>query len=118
MATYSISDFRRDVRDILGDAGADRRHTDESIDLAVVDGVIHMRAVRPDSRYVNGVLKDYDFPSAPSELESFVFDMDPRWRTGVVYYAAARRYEADVVDAVNRELAAAFFKQADAVFAS
>ena len=37
---------------------------------------------------------------------------------GIVYFAAARRYESDVIDAVNRELAASYFKQADAVFAS
>lgn len=115
--TYAISEFRKDVRAILGDAGTDRRHQDGDIDLAVVDAIRHMRSVRPDSRYVGGVLKDYEFPTS-GDLAPFTVEFDARWRTGVVYYAAARRFESDVIDAVNRELAASYFKQADAVFAS
>ena len=116
--TFAISEFRKDVRDVLGDAGTDRRHSDADIDRAVVDAFRRMRAVRPDSRYVDGVLKDYVFPSAESDLAGFQVAFDERWRTGIVYHAAARRFEADVIDAVNRELAASYFKQADAAFMS
>ena len=113
-----ISSFRADVRGVLGDNVEPLRHTDAQIDRAVVDAFRRMFSVRPESRYVNGVLKTFDFPSADSDLETFRVSFDPRWRMGIVYFAAARRYESDVVDAVNRELASSFFKQADAVFAS
>ena len=113
-----ISSFRADVRGVLGDNVEPLRHTEAQIDRAVVDAFRRMFSVRPESRYVNGVLKTFDFPSADSDLETFQVSFDPRWRMGIVYFAAARRYESDVVDAVNRELAASYFKQADAVFAS
>lgn len=116
--TFKVSDFRNDVRGVLGDLGTDRHHSDTDIDFAVVDGIRRMRSVRPDSRYVNGVLVDYDFPSDADDIADFHVAFDERWRLGVVYYAAYRRFECDVVDAVNRELAASYLKQSDAVFAS
>lgn len=116
--TDTIASFRTDVRGILGDNTSPLRHTDEQIDRAVVDALRRMFSIRPESRYVSGVLKDYTFPSSDTDLAAFQIDYDPRWRMGIVYFAAARRYESDVIDAVNRELAAAYFKQADAVFSA
>lgn len=116
--TFKISDFRNDVRGVLGDLGTDRHHADADIDRAVVDGIRRMHSVRPESRYVNGVLFDYVFPTDSDDIADFSVSFDERWRLGVVYYAAYRRFECDVIDAVNRELAASYLKQSDAVFAS
>ena len=116
---FTVNSFVADVRAVTGDTDAnDYRHTDAAVRLFVVDGLRRLFAVRPDSRYANGVIEDYDFPSTDAELSPFTIDIEPRWRMGVVYHAAARCFETDVVDAVNRELAAGYFKRADEVFAA
>ena len=115
----AISSFRGDVRAITRDTNsANYHHTDAEIDLFTVDAIRHMRSVRPESRYVDGELTDITFPTAAAEIAAFAVEFDGRWRLGIVYYAAARAFETDVTDSVNRELAAGYFKQADAVFAS
>lgn len=118
--TKTIDSFKSEIREILRDpevTGGTPHYSDDKIRAGVVDGFRRLYAVRPESRYVGGVLTDVEFPE-DNTLGSFQVTFEDRWRLGIVYFAVARCFEADVTDTVNMQLAADFKKQADAVFAA
>lgn len=113
-----VSDFIAEVRRIVRDVNANSQiHSDETICRAVVDAFRHLHSVRPESRYnAQSVLENVSFPSDAGELAAFVVEVNEVWRLGIVYYAAARCYEADVTDSVNLQLSQALFQKADIEF--
>lgn len=113
-----LASFIPEVRRITRDTSAsDPIHHDSDVYHALVDAFRHLYAIRPESRYSTiGQIEDIDFPKDDAALESFVVSFDDRWRLGILYFAAARCYEADVTDSVNLQLAQALLQKADAEF--
>ena len=84
----------------------------------VVDGLRRLYALRPEARYLNGVLDDPVFPTALADLKAYEVKINPKWKLGVVYFAVARCHEEGITDSVNLQLAQTLKKEADAVFMS
>lgn len=84
----------------------------------VVDGLRRLYALRPEARYVDGVINDPVFPTALADLKAYEVSINPKWKLGVVYFAAARCHEEGITDSVNLQLAQTLKKEADAVFMS
>ena len=119
VSNFALSSFITNVREILRDTDSTRYHyTDMQILLGMVDGFRRLFGVRPESRYVGGVLTDVAFPETENELKAFTVSVEERWRLGIVYFAASRCYEIDVTDTVNMQLSQQYRQMADATFAS
>ena len=119
MANYTLGGLIPNVREILRDTDNTRYHyTDMQILLGAVDGFRRLLCIRPEARYVGGVLADVTFPSTELELKAFSVSIEDRWRLGLVYFAASRCYEIDVTDTVNMQLSQQYRQMADATFAS
>lgn len=113
-----ISGFIPEIREITRDTNAASYIRDDAaICRAVVDAFRHLHSVRPSSRYdENCALEDVVFPADSSALADFEVGLNEEWRLGIVYYAAARCYEADITDSVNLQLAQSLFQRAEAEF--
>lgn len=119
MANYTLGGLIPNVREILRDTDSTRYHyTDMQILLGAVDGFRRLLGIRPEARYVGGVLADVTFPPTELELKAFSVSIEDRWRLGLVYFAASRCYEIDVTDTVNMQLSQQYRQMADATFAS
>lgn len=119
--TATLGTFVDEVRGILRDpqtTGSTQHYTDTAILRAVMDGFRRLWNIRPDSRYTgdNLTINDVVFPTDPTQYSTFPVSFDERWRLGVIYFAVARCWEQDVTDTVTLQLAAEFFKKADAIF--
>lgn len=117
MTNLKLSSLIPDVRMMLRDTNEGNYHfSDTAILNASLDAVVHLRSVRPESRYdVNCRLSPMELPS-PEDIAEFEVSVDERWRLGLVYFTAGRCFECDVVDAVNQQLAATMFQKAEAEF--
>ena len=113
----TIGGFFDEVKELL-DVAAQSSYTDAQLCRFVVDGLRRLYAVRPATRYVDGQIADPAFPSDTALLKAFSVDIEPRFRLGVVYYAAGRAHEVGVTDTVNLQLAQTLKKQGDDVFMS
>lgn len=114
----TVASFFPEVRRLLRDNLVGLTHySDETIANGVADGVRRLNALRPESRYVNGILDDPEFPAMAQELAAYSFHVEEKWMLGVVYYAAARTLEGESLDTVKLQLCNSFKQQADAVFA-
>ena len=119
MANYTLGGLIPNVREILRDTDNTRYHyTDMQILLGAVDGFRRLLGIRPEARYVGGVLADVTFPSTELELKAFSVSIEDRWRLALAYFAASRCYEIDVTDTVNMQLSQQYRQMADATFAS
>lgn len=114
--TCTISSFVTEIRDLTRDTITPYHHPDLLIHKAVKDAFVHMQSVRPESRYEGMRLVDTEFPEADSDLGAFEITFDRRWRLGILYYAAARCYEADITDSVNLQLAQTLLQKSDVEF--
>ena len=114
----TISSFVSEVRRITRDTNAsDPIHQDSDVYHALVDAFRHLYAIRPESRYSDiGQIEDIDFPKDDASLGDFIISFDDRWRLGIIYFATARCYEADVTDSINLQLAQTYFKAAEQEF--
>lgn len=113
--TYKIASFTKEIRDLTRDTIIPYHHDDPLIFAAVRDAFIHLQSVRPESRYIGITLCDTDFPEVDG-LGDFEITFDERWRLGIIYFAAARCYEADITDSVNLQLADTLTKKAELEF--
>lgn len=118
-----------DVRQLL-DVAAQSHYTDEQLASYVERGVRRMYAMRPSSRYGTAGIDDQTFPAlAPdtaTEQEKseaiaalLAFEVrvnEPRWRDGIVYFAAGCAHEVGITDSVNLQLSQMHKKHADEIF--
>lgn len=112
-----ISGILTKVRELLRDnSAAVHNYTDQQIAQGAVDGCYQLFSIRPESRYVNGVLTDVEFSSTHATLVEQDIPIPEKWVLGVIYYAAARCYEIDVTDTVNLQLANQMKQNAIQVF--
>lgn len=111
-----VRDVEEDVRTILNDTYEDAyRFEPKEVFKAMVQGMVNTRNVRPESRYVNGLLVDLtiavpqSFTTEPNggSLKVFrdqVLEMDDRWREPLVFYIVSRMYMKDDADTQNANL--------------
>ena len=112
----TVGDIEEDVRIILNDTYEDAyRFEPKEIFKAMVQGMVNTRNVRPESRYVNGLLVDLtiqvpsSFTTEPNggSLKTFrerTLEMDDRWREAIVFYVVSRMYMKDDADTQNANL--------------
>jgi len=134
--TTTLQSIVDDARRML-DVAAQSHYTDAELSRYAVEGMRRLYALAPSSRYgENGSIDDQNFPTAPDPLSNtasqearttnaeaiaaaLAFEVrinEPRWRIGIVYYAAGRAHEVGITDAVNLQMAATLKKQADEIF--
>lgn len=114
-----VPDVRRILRDNAAGASGSYYYTDAQICAGIVDAFRHLNSVRPESRYnENCELVDLDYPSeTSSNITTFSVYFCDEWRLGLIYFAAARCYEADIKDTVHQQLAKDLFLKAEQNFA-
>ena len=102
---------------------------------ALEDGVTELKKLRPEARYVDGVLDEraltdtqyakkleffvpLQFPAAVDtvnySLETYrelKINIDERWRRALVYYVIYAMYLKDDADTVNAEKASAYYQR-------
>ena len=116
--TTTVQSIVNDAKKMI-DVAAQSHYEDGDIAQYVVEGVQQMYAVRQSSRYGAGGIDDQQFPSDSTALLAFVVRVnEPRWRVGIVYWAAARCHEVGITDSVNLQLAQTLKKQAIDIFMS
>ena len=107
-----VGDIEEDVRIILNDTYEDAyRFEPKEIFKAMVQGMVNTRNVRPESRYVNGLIVDLtiqvDSTYTQEGLRIFrerVLEMGDRWREPLVFYVVSRMYMKDDADTQNANL--------------
>lgn len=112
----TVWDIEEDVRIILNDTYEDAyRFEPKEVFKAMVQGMVNTRNVRPESRYVNGLLVDLtiqvpqSFTTSPNggTLKTFrerVLEIENRWREPLVFYVVSRMYMKDDADTQNANL--------------
>jgi len=84
-------------------------------DAVVIDGIRdafrRLNDARHETRYSGMSINDVEWSTATSAT------FDDRFRTGIIYFAAARVYEGSLRDAVHQQLAAQFKQMAEQNFA-
>lgn len=105
----TVADIEKRARTILLDDTEPYRWTSANIREEIADAVRHVQSVRPETRYVNGLLKDYCLPEADDEP----LEMEDRFREALVYYTVYKCYLYDDTDTVNAQLAENYLNKAN-----
>lgn len=99
--------IERKARRILQDADKPYRWPSDELREHLQEGVYALHAIRPDTRYVNGLLVDAVIvPSAEDEVQDF--PIDSRFEETLVYFVAYKCYLDDDADTVNANLAESY----------
>lgn len=129
---FAIKEIERQVRVKLLDTYEDNyRFNPTEIFDAMRDGLRMIRNVRPESKYVNGLLtgkmlvidgeeEDFIVPeSFPATIEgttytldqyrAFTVNMEDRWMEALVYYVIHQMYLKDDTDTANAQLAQVYY---------
>jgi len=114
-----ISDVRVLMRDVTSELNPTPHYSDDTICTGLVEGFRRMWAVRPSTRYIDGVIVDQPIPAnSQTTVAATSVKFEERFRRGVIYFAAGLCYETGTPDTVNIQLAQTLKKQADEVFMS
>lgn len=129
---FTIKEIERQVRVKLLDTYEDNyRFKPTEIFDAMRDGLRMIRNVRPESKYVDGLLtgkmliinnseSDFTVPeSFPATIDgstytldqyrAFTVNMEDRWMESLVYYVIHQMYMKDDTDTANAQLAQAYY---------
>ena len=121
MATFKIKDVEDQARLILLDTYSDAyRFEPKEIYQALWEGLKHIRSIRPESRYLDGLLVDLQLRTSDSSpwVDFYIpenqaievyraskISMEDDWREAAVYYIVHRMYLKDDSDTQNANLA-------------
>lgn len=105
----TVSEIEARARKILLDDKEPYRWSSQDIREEIADAVRHVQSVRPETRYVNGALKDYCLP----ENDGDEMEMDGRFREALVYYVVYKCYLYDDTDTVNAQLADSYLAKSN-----
>lgn len=129
---FTIKEIERQARVKLLDTYEDNyRFNPTEIFDAMRDGMRMIRNVRPESKYVDGLLTgkmllingleaDFDVPeSFPAtiggttytldQFRAFIVNMEDRWMESLVYYVIHQMYLKDDTDTANATLAQTYY---------
>lgn len=92
----------------LLDTNSPYRWSEQELLDGVRMAVRHIRSIRPETRYVGGVLSDFDVGYATDEIP-----VDDRFEEALAYYVVYYAYLKDDADTVNAQLAESFLAKAE-----
>ncbi len=111
-----ISGLLPDVRNMINDASDNgNRWSSDKIAGFLCQAIALLNSMRPESRYINGVLTDIDFGNDPKVFE-IPAEYSRTWIDGLVYFAASKCLEEDSTDTANAQLAVDFMSKATSRF--
>lgn len=98
----TVAEIERKARRILQDTVAEYRWTSADIRDALQEGVYALNAIRPETRYVDGLLRDV---IALPKTDDARIDVNDRYEEALVFYVVYKCYLVDDTDTVNQQLA-------------
>ena len=98
----TVADIEKKSRRILGDTIEEYRWSREEIRDHIQEGLKAINAIRPETRYVNGVLAS---PAALPENDDAEFALAGRYEEALVYFTVHKCYLDDDTDTTNAQLA-------------
>lgn len=110
-----IKDIEDDARLILLDTYENAyRFQPKEVFSALRKAIVNTHSVRPESRYVNGLLVEFSYPNEGNDEEivrDFDLDIEERWREALVYYVVYQLYLKDDADTQNLALSKEYFNR-------
>lgn len=110
----TYGDIEERVRVLMNDATAPYRFVAREVYRCVLDAVWHLRSVRPETRYVDGVLAAYE-PVLDKIDEDTEIPLPMRWGEALARYAAYDLYLANNPDTEDASLAGSHLQRAEAL---
>ena len=104
----TVDGIIKKVRFLLQDNQSPYRWEDEDIKSAIQEGLAAVNAIRPETRYVNGVLTD--FIEVPNDNFADI-SMNNRYEEAIVYYAVHKCYMMDNSDTINFQLSESYLSK-------
>jgi hypothetical protein len=102
MTKITIKSVETKARRILQDTVEEYRWSSEEMREALQEGVYALNAIRPETRYVNGIL--IDFLELPlSDDEDLL--IKSKYEEALVHYVVYKCYLTDSTDTANAQLA-------------
>lgn len=92
----------------LLDTNSPYRWSEQELRDGVRMAVRHIHSVRPETRYVDGVLNDFDVGDDTSDIP-----VDDRFEEALAYYVVYYAYLKDDSDTVNAQLAENYLAKAE-----
>ena len=115
---FTVKDVEDGARLILLDTYEDAyRFEPKEVFAATSDALERVRLARPASRYVGGIMVDFDLevPATFTDASLAAFrnteiEMERRWLEATIYYVVHRMYLKDDPDTKNDNLAAKYLE--------
>ena len=115
---FTIKDVEDGARLILLDTYEDAyRFEPKEMFAAIASAIERVRLARPASRYVGGIMVDFDLevPATFTDASLAAFrnteiEMERRWLEATIYYVVHRMYLKDDPDTKNDNLAAKYLE--------
>ena len=105
-----FDDIERKARRILSDTDEPYRWGSSELREHLQTGIHALHAIRPETRYVNGLLTDFvAVPDVEAEVQDFPIDM--RYEEALVYFVVHMCYLDDDSDTVNQQLAELYIQK-------
>lgn len=101
----TVSEIEKKARRILRDTVPEYRWPSSEMRDALQDGVYALNAIRPETRYVGGLLRDTVLLPASDDAR---IDINDRYAEALVYYVVYKCYLDDDADTVNQQLAESY----------
>lgn len=98
----TIATIEAKARRILQDTEVPYRWESSEIRDSIQEGVYALNAIRPETRYVNGELKDAVNLPDGNDME---MDIHNHYEEALVYYVVHKCYLNDSTDTMNAQLA-------------
>ncbi len=104
----TAGEIERKVRLIIQDTVSEYRWTSEEIKDYLQDGCIALNAIRPETRYVGGLLTD---GTVLPESDDDPISIDNRFAEALVFYVVYKCYLKDATDTTNQGLAESYLNK-------
>lgn len=108
----TVGDIEKKVRAVLMDDVPEYRWSEAFILGAIEDGVAFLHSIRPETRYVDGVLTDGVKVPQTAEGKDEEFPIHSRYREAMVAYVAHKCLERDSSDTQNLTLSETYLNKA------
>lgn len=104
----TVADIERRARRILLDTEDPYRWQKDDIRDALQEGVYELNKIRPETRYVDGMLLDaIELP----EDDDAKIDVENRFLEALVCFVVAKCYQTDDADTVNSNLSELYYSK-------
>ena len=104
----TVATIEKKARRLLQDTIEEYRWSSEQIRDSLVEAIRALNAIRPETRYVDGLL--VDCIRLPDD-DSATIDIEDRYEEALVYYVVHKCYLDDDSDTVNATLSADYLSK-------